>query len=262
MYPTNEQSMNIQRLNMDNSWYIEISGLRIITDIWLEGEEVDYFPWFNKQWHRTKPVDYSEVPAYDLVLITQKYPDHFHPQTLTKLQPKKLIVPHTIAAKVQQLLPKAEVIALGKNDNSYTTQGVTFTWLPTRRWIDPIYDAVYIKSETDALFIASHGFHLDKKHLALIDKTIPLKLLISPYNLYQLPFFLGGTVSPGVEGLQHLNNKLNPKYIAATHDEDKHAEGIVNKLARVVRVSRKDLQNYSELYNKCLDLEHYKRISL
>lgn len=247
---------------MDNSWYVETGGLRIITDPWLEGAEVDYFPWFNKQWHRTSPIAYKDVPAYDVVLITQKYPDHFHPETLVKLQPKKMIVPHTIAPKVKKILPEAEVIALGNNNTSYTMQGVTFTWLPTRRLIDPIYDAVYIKSESESFFIASHGFQLDKKHIAAIDTTIPVKLLISPYNLYRLPAFLGGTVSPGIKGLHHLNSTLKPRYIVATHDEDKHAEGIVSRFATVIRTARKDLQAYPELYNKCLDLEHYSMVNL
>lgn len=254
--------MTIQRLNMDNTWYIEIDGLRILTDAWLEGEEIDYFAWFNKQWHRTKPVSYAEVPAYDVVLITQKYPDHFHPLTLKKLQPAKLIVPYTIAAKVRKLLPDAEVIALGKDQMKYTMQGVTFNWLPTRRPIDPIYDAVYITGKTEAVFLASHGFKMDEKHLQQINKALPLKLLISPYNLYQLPALLGGTVSPGVDGLKHLNTTLQPQHLVATHDEDKHAEGIITRFAKVVRISKNDLQQYPELYAKCLDMDHYKPVSL
>lgn len=254
--------MTIQRMNMDNTWHIELDGLRILTDPWLEGEEVDFFPWFNKQWHRTKPADYSAVPTYDVVLITQKYPDHFHPVTLQKLQPKKLIVPHTIASKVQKLFPAAEVIAMGKEQSHYTLEGASFTWLPTRRPIDPIYDAVYINGKTEALFIASHGFEIDEKYLAEIDKQMPIKLLISPYNLYQLPALLGGTVSPGLKGLQHLNEALHPQHIVATHDEDKHAEGLVTKFAKVVRIGRQDLKDYPDLYNKALDAEHYNVISL
>ena len=50
--------MKIQRLNMDNTWLLEMEGLRILVDPWLEGEEIDYFSWFNTQWHRTKPISY------------------------------------------------------------------------------------------------------------------------------------------------------------------------------------------------------------
>ena len=43
--------MQIQRLNMDNSWYLGFEGLRLLVDPWLEGTEIDFFPWFNTQWH-------------------------------------------------------------------------------------------------------------------------------------------------------------------------------------------------------------------
>lgn len=30
--------MQLQRLNMDNSWFISINGLRLLVDPWLEGQ--------------------------------------------------------------------------------------------------------------------------------------------------------------------------------------------------------------------------------
>jgi L-ascorbate metabolism protein UlaG (beta-lactamase superfamily) len=48
--------MNIQRLNMDNSWRLEFGGKSVLIDPWLMGVEVDYFSWFNTQWHKTAPV--------------------------------------------------------------------------------------------------------------------------------------------------------------------------------------------------------------
>ena len=53
---------------------LELAGIRLVIDPWLEGTEVDYFAWFNTQWLRTPPVPYCDVPAFDAVLITQKYP--------------------------------------------------------------------------------------------------------------------------------------------------------------------------------------------
>ena len=41
--------MLLQRLNMDNSWFLDLGGCRLLIDPWLEGQEVDYFPWFNTQ---------------------------------------------------------------------------------------------------------------------------------------------------------------------------------------------------------------------
>ena len=84
--------ISIQRLNMDNSFFVEINGWKLLIDPWLEGTEVDFFPWFNTQWHRTPPLPYEELPAYDTVLITQKYPDHYHEKTLKKLNPGQIFL--------------------------------------------------------------------------------------------------------------------------------------------------------------------------
>ena len=35
--------MILQRLNMDTSWLIELSGTTIVVDPWLEGVEIDFF---------------------------------------------------------------------------------------------------------------------------------------------------------------------------------------------------------------------------
>jgi len=246
----------IRRLNMDNTWWMEVDGLRILVDPWLVGAEVDYFPWFNKQWHRTKPLDWREVPAYDLVIITQKYPDHYHPETLRLLQPKRLVVPPSIARKVKDLLPEADVITLGESNPTHVENGVTIRWLHTSRKIDPIYEAVLVKGPADSVLIAPHG---QPDHPGLPDK---ISLLISPFNHYRLPFFLGGTVAPGLDGLRRLTARVNPDHIVATHDEDKFATGLVSRLARVTRVGRNDLKAHPDLYSKCLDLEDYTAIRL
>lgn len=247
--------MIIQRLNMDNSWFIQMNGLRLLVDPWLEGVEIDYFPWFNTQWHRSKPLSYEQLPAYDVVLITQKYPDHFHPQTLLKLNPTKLIVPDSIAKQVQKLLPQATVIAMGKQLTSISLHGVKIDWHPTARKIDPIYDAFLLSDDTESLFLATHGYYISNEKIQ-IDK--PLKLMISPFNYFKLPFYLGGTVSPGIQGLQHLTEKLNPQFIVSTHDEDKHAKGLVIKMAKVRRILADDLHQYPIFQDKILELNHYQ----
>ena len=93
--------MRLQRLNMDNSWHLEFGNTRVLVDPWLKGAEVDFFSWFNKQSHSTASVSISDVPTYDVVLITQKYPDHFHIETLLELNPKRLVVPKSIYQKVK-----------------------------------------------------------------------------------------------------------------------------------------------------------------
>jgi hypothetical protein len=248
--------VTIQRLNMDNTWWLEVDGLRLLVDPWLVGAEIDFFAWFNKQWHRTAPADWREVPAYDLVLITQKYPDHYHEETLRLLQPKRLIVPTSLEKKVKALLPDADVMSLRKEHPTHTEKGVTIRWLHTSRTIDPIYEAVLIEGPADRVLIAPHG---QPDHPGLPDKV---SLLISPFNHYRLPFFLGGTVAPGLDGLRRLTKRVNPDHIVATHDEDKFATGLVTRLARVTRVGKADLKAFPELETRCLEVSDYNVVRL
>ncbi len=244
---------------MDNSWFIELNGLKILVDPWLEGKEIDFFPWFNTQWHRTAPISYEEVPEYDYVLITQKYPDHFHKQTLKKLQPKKIIAPASIEKALKKLLPESEIISLGKNQTCFSENNVSVRWYPTSRKLDPIYDAFMLSDEEESIFLATHGYFISKEEVK-IEK--PLKLVISPFNDFQLPFYLGGTISPGLAGLKHLTEKLSPKYIISTHDEDKHAEGLVIKMAKVKRISKSDLEQHPIFKDKILEINHYQPVNI
>jgi L-ascorbate metabolism protein UlaG (beta-lactamase superfamily) len=251
--------MLIQRLNMDNSWFIEINGLKLIVDPWLEGTEVDFFPWFNTQWHRTKPLDYADLPAYDAVLITQKYPDHYHKSTLKKLNPSLLIVPSSIEKSVRRLLPDSKIVALGRKSDIFEMNGVKISFLASSRLIDPIYDAFLIEDDKEAVFLATHGFFINNQNKTS-DKKV--KMLICPFNEFQLPFYLGGTISPGVKGLLHLCEKLNPQYIVATHDEDKYAKGLVIKTARITKNSPESLNKIDLFKNKILEINNYQPLVL
>ena len=251
--------MQIQRLNMDNSWYLGFEGLRLLVDPWLEGTEIDFFPWFNTQWHRTKPMDCAELPGFDAVLITQKYPDHYHKVTLKKLNPALVIVPSSIEKSIRKLLPEAEIFVLNKKNTVFEKNGVKISFYASGRMIDPIYDAFMISDRKESVFIASHGYFISGK-VSISEQTV--KLLICPFNEFQLPFYLGGTISPGLKGILHLNEKLKPTHIVATHDEDKHAKGLVIKTAKVTRNSAEDLRKMEPLKDKILEINDYKLLSL
>lgn len=244
---------------MDNSWFIRLGGLRFLVDPWLEGEEVDYFRWFNTQWHRTPPLPYDQLPDYDLVLVTQKYPDHFHEQTLARLNPARVIVPASIEKKVRILLPQAEVIAMGTRHRVFETQGVRFTWYPSTRPLGPVFDSCCVADATEALFLAPHGYQPNKRWLA---PDQPVKLLITTFQSLTLPFFLGGSINPGIKGLVALSEKLNPAHLVATHDEDKHATGLVMKLARVRPTHPTALKAFPSLQNRILEIDHYRSVTL
>ena len=250
--------MKIQRLNMDNSWCIEFAGATMLVDPWLKGVEVDFFPWFNTQWHRTKPIAISEVPNFDFVLITQKYPDHFHKATLLELNPKKLIVPKSIQKAVQHLLPSAEVINFDQSPQNVLGSNINVHFMPTSRKIDPIYDALLLENGEESILIASHGFTALEKWADFIQSKPPVTLAFSPFNKYQLPFFLGGTVSPGLAPVKKLLNIIKPQNIVATHDEDKHAKGIVHKFANITFSPKSEQLLTDHLFkNRLLTIDNY-----
>jgi L-ascorbate metabolism protein UlaG (beta-lactamase superfamily) len=248
---------------MDNSLFIEIGGWRVLIDPWLEGAEIDFFSWFNTQWHRTPPIPYEQIPTFDTVLITQKYPDHFHEETLKKLAPKQIIAPKSLTKKIKNILPDSTLIALDSIKNQVMINNVQVTFLPTKRKIDPIYDAFILDYGKESVFLATHGFQITEKDLVHIKKASPCQLLINPFNHYKLPVFLGGVVSPGIDGVKHLCDVLHPKKVIATHDEDKHAKGLVSKFAKISRPSSTEaLQKLPWLNNRYIELNHYQPIQI
>jgi hypothetical protein len=251
--------MQIQRLNLDNSWYLGLNGLRLLVDPWLEGVEVDFFPWFNTQWHRTAPLPCEQAPESDLVLITQKYADHFHPQTLSRLKPGRVVAPASIEKRLRKLLPAAEIVALDARRPVFETRGVRIELHPNGKALGPEYNAFSICDDREAVFLAPHGYFAGRNWLP---PSRPVMLLISTFNHFKLPFFLGGTIAPGIRGLLHLAEKLDPAHIVATHDEDKHAKGLVMKLARVQRIGSSDLEALPALQGRVLELEDYQVVQL
>lgn len=248
---------------MDNSFILNIDGWNVLVDPWLQGTEVDYFGWFNTQWHRTAPMDYKDLPDFDTVLVTQKYPDHFHAETLKILKPKHIIAPKTLENKLKKILPSAKIEGLDSIKNSCLVNNCKVMFLATSRMIDPIYDAFILDNGEESIFIATHGFQLKSKDLKKIDPVSPCQLLITPFNYYKLPFFLGGIVSPGLDGVKHLCQHLNPHKVVATHDEDKHAKGIVSKFAKVQRPSTSgDFLKFSWLTDRYLEVNHYNKIQI
>jgi L-ascorbate metabolism protein UlaG (beta-lactamase superfamily) len=252
-------AIEVQRLNMDNSWWVKVNNSSFLIDPWLEGEEIDFFKWFNTQWHRTTPIAYDKIPDFDFVVITQKYPDHFHEVTLRKLNPKKLLVPKSIEKKVKRLLPQSEVLSFVSSIINVFDSALNFHHIPTSRKIDPIYDSMIFENGEESVFISTHGHGLDQRKIERISKLPPVSVLFTPFNFYQLPVVLGGTVSPGLEGVNHLVEVLNPKRVLATHDEDKYAKGLVSRFARIARSPKKeDLISLEWLKDRYLELTTYE----
>ena len=254
--------MILQRLNMDTSWLIELSGITIVVDPWLEGVEIDYFRWFNTQWHRTPPLPYADIPAHDAVLITQKYADHCHELTLRRLQPAVVLAPRSVEKQLRRWLPDATLMLFEPSHRQHQLGALTITQLRTRRRMDPIYDAFVIEDGHQRLMMANHGFSLDAAHIEQMASQPRCDVLVSPLNRYRLPAFLGGVVTPGLDGLRPLVEQVQPRWVIQTHDEDKHARGLIPKLAKVDIFDVKQLADLPWLRERYQPMNHYKRCQL
>jgi L-ascorbate metabolism protein UlaG (beta-lactamase superfamily) len=253
--------MRLQRLNMDNSWHLEFGTIRVLIDPWLKGAEIDFFSWFNKQSHKTKSVPISDVPTYDVVLITQKYPDHFHIETLLELNPKLLVVPGSIYDKVKRVLPQSEVYTFDQWPQSLLDSGVKLHHIPSYRSIDPIYDALLLEDGTQSVLLATHGY--DPRWQELIGGYPPITLALTPFNHYRLPKILGGDVSPGMTAVETLIQDLSPTHIVATHDEDKEASGLIPMLANITWAPSDEELLKSELFqDRLLTVSDYHPLTL
>lgn len=251
--------LEIRRLNRDNSWWINLNSNKVLIDPWLLGAEVDYFPWFNKQWHRTPPLALEELPEYDFCLITQKYPDHFHKETLKLIQPGNIVGPKSISKATKKILSNSVFYPFEKRLENVFNSALNIHHLPTSRKIDPIYDALILEDGNQSVFIATHGFALRQEHEALIESLPDFELLITPFNRYKLPVVLGGEVSPGLTSVEKLIEKIKPKYVVATHDEDKHAKGLVSRFAKIDwSPSALQLKENPIIGEKYLDIQDYQ----
>lgn len=248
--------IEVRRLNMDNSWHIQWDEESFLIDPWLSGTEVDGFKWFNEQWHATAPISYEEVPPFKLVIISQGYPDHCHLETLQKLGSSYPIaaVPSAIKklkGKIQNTLytiPKTNQPKLASNSLQI------FRLLPQR----PIatFNGVVIQKGNEYILHAPHGGPFSSQTLEPLS-GLTCKCLITTFTLYQLPFFLGGKINPGKKYAEQLIQQLSPEVVLNTHDENKPANGISNKLAKRIypELTRDMPANYTYI-------DHYNPIQL
>ncbi len=225
--------MELQRLNMDSSWWMNVGGISFILDPWLIGSEIDVAKWMNEQWHTTEPCSIENIPPYSFVLVSQYYSDHCHPNTLKALNDKIKIVATAGAFKrIKKELPNKEVILI-PDDETININGVFISSLRPNRKMDPIYYSLIISKNEETLFYSPHGFTLTEPQKKKV-LEYNYDLLITTFSDFRIPRIMGGHVNPGIENVEYLNQLLQPNKILNTHDEQKRGRGIVMKLAKVV----------------------------
>jgi len=205
---------------MDSSWALSWAGTTILIDPWLIGSEVDGFSWFNEQWHVTSPVLVDSIGEYQAILISQAYSDHCHQQTLKELQTVPFFATPSASRRLKREMRGREINILPElTSGKWLDQGVLqLAYLNPGRMLDPIYNGIVIRHKDEVVVYFPHGFTLSAKQLKSL-RSYKTLLLITSFSSFKLPVFL-------VEA-------LNPRRVVHTHDENKHAKGLVTKLAKV-----------------------------
>lgn len=256
--------MQIQRLNMDSSWWLQWQENQWLIDPWLIGSEVDGFRWLNEQWHATEPVALDRIPKADFILVSQSYEDHCHPQTLEKLDEKLPIIASPKAfRKLKKAFPKRniqEIPLLVKNEKPLTINNLHFFCLRPKKILDPIYYGVLMyDAENQAIFYAPHGFFPRPEEIQWL-KNYTYKLLITTFSYFKIPEFMGGEVNPGLENARMLASLLQPQHILNTHDEAKIMKGLVAQLAQAIYPDLGKIQK--EELDKLILSPDYQKITL
>ncbi|MCP4438776.1 MAG: MBL fold metallo-hydrolase [Aureispira sp.] len=241
--------LKIRRLNMDSSWQLSWGNTTVLIDPWLLGSEVDGFSWFNEQWHTTPSMAVSRLGRYDAVLISQPFSDHCHQQTLKELKEVPILGTPKAHKRLNKELPGRDIKSL---PNLLSREWMNFgdlaiSYLASTKKLSAAFDGLIIRKEQDIVVYCPHGFNLTSAHLSILGEY-KTKLLLTGFSLFQLPFFLGGTVNPGKNAALELIEGLNPTKVVHTHDENKKAKGLVKKIAKVNYSSPESLQE--ELGNK------------
>jgi len=210
--------MQLTKLNADSSWMFYFDGLHVLVDPWFTPAQVDFHPWFSRQFHLDPQPQLSEIQSPDFIFISHRYTDHCNRETLLQFSSDiPVIAIPSILKKIakwghfQTLLPLSSApfhVEVLKTKNAL------------------VHKAYLFESSQNKIVFAPHGAVLKNIPNVKIDAVISTTLC------YQLPFFLGGTINLGQESAVRLQQQLRANLLLTTHNEDKKGEGLVSFFAK------------------------------
>ncbi len=211
--------MKITKLNADSSWLWEINGLKVLVDPWFSKSQVDFHPWFSKQFHLDKQPEVFEIPRPDFIFISHPFTDHCDQETLVKLSSEiPVICLPVIQRKMQKWKHFKQFISL--SDAPFQIEKISKTG-----FLDLVHHAYLISDGMSSICYAPHGTRQ-------IVASKQANVLLTTATTYELPFYLGGTVNLGWQKAKDLANRLQASTIISTHDEAKIQKGIVATLSQ------------------------------
>ena len=246
--------LKLQRLNMDSSWKLTSGKYSILIDPWLVGSEIDGFSWFNEQWHVSKPIGPDQVMDYKAIIITQPFSDHCHEETLSLLQPVPIFNAPNALKRLRKSIDSNRLNSIAQNLNEWTTVGpFRLNVLPAPRQLKASFNGLLIAVQESIVVYLPHGYELTDPQIDCI-ANFPKKILITSFSTFRLPFFLGGTVNPGLQKSKALAERIQADLIFQTHDEDKEASGLVKKIAKTFYPDKQQLKKVLHERFICLDM--------
>lgn len=212
----------LRRHNLDATWQIDLPGGRVVFDPWLTGSEIDGWAGFHESWHTGPVRDPGSIDA-DIVVLSQPYADHLHPETLAALPPGSVRVGLPgLAGALPVPLWGAEALRVG---------ALRFWRLSPPWWRLPAYHAVIVATDDDeAVVHAPHGIAPDPR----VADVLRVRLLATSRTRYRIPWFLGGAVNPGADAAEAARHALRAEVGLVIHDEDKRETGFVARVAHRV----------------------------
>lgn len=224
----------VVRLNGDASWWFRLGSTGVVVDPWLVGSEVDIGPWFNEQWHTEPLVTPADVPAHDVILVSQPYSDHCHTETLQQLAGRAdvVVVPNARRKTARAVGDRPVHVIPPWGTRALELRGLRFWRITPPWWRVPAYHAVVIADDTGrAVVHAPHG--MDVAMALQVRAELDVAVLAITRTWYALPWWLGGVAQPGAAAAEAVVGALRPSLALSVHDEKKRGRGFVRRVERV-----------------------------
>ncbi|ACB52624.1 unknown [Crocosphaera subtropica ATCC 51142] len=211
----------------NNSWFLEISGKRILLDPWLVGPLVfGNLDWLFKG---VKSKTYDVNKPIDLILLSQGLDDHAHIPTLEELDHNIPVVASPNATKVVKELGYTDIRTLDHGDSYTLDETVHFKAFPGSLVGPQLVENAYIINdlkEGQKLYYEPHG-----NHCSGLQEEAPVDIILTPVVgisiLHLLP------VLQGQQTTLKLCQTLKPKFILPTADaKETEYQGLLVSLLR------------------------------
>ncbi len=208
--------MRLTKLNADSSWMFYFDGLHLLVDPWFSPAQVDFHPWFSRQFHLEPQPQLSEIQSPDFIFISHRYTDHCNRETLLQFSSDIPVI------AISSVLKKIAKWAHFKKLIPLSEAPFDIQLIDTRQNL--VHKAYLITSSAGKLLYAPHG--------AKVKQRCAADVVIASTLRYELPFFLGGTINLGLKVAKELKESVGAQHLLCTHAENKRAEGLVSKLAK------------------------------